>query len=500
MEDIKGNIQSYKYDDFNNISFMVDISNGKIEESKYSYDINNRLILKESDIKELNTQHRMEYDREGNLIKKEEALREGNEFIGSKTFEYNYDGYNRLSIVKDPMKRFTEYSYNNLGLRSNKKIGNEEINYLYNGDQIVLETYKDGLIKAKNIRGRNLIYRQVNEKELYYLHNERGDVIKLLDDKGSLVKNYEYDPYGNEDITNKHQDRNIDNPFRYAGEYLDEETGNYYLRARYYNPEIQRFISEDQVKGNNTNPLTYNLYGYCEGNPIRYVDTSGNYPIYSLYPQVGARGSKIQEIVDRKVRKEEVGIEYSVKKTAVGMYYISSETTSIGLSFSPVGDIKDIQEAVTGVDLVTGEKLEADERAITIVAAALPWINAKAARMALKLNKGIKRVTKIGKKTRNFVNIKNKVLGNIRTGSALKLDAQHAFDDIVDNYATYADKFELIGGDGVKRELYQIEGSFNGKKGIFEWVVDSDKKKGVTHRRFIDGVGITGKPNARSKK
>lgn len=49
----------------------------------------------------------------------------------------------------------------------------------------------------------------------------------------------------------------------------------------------------------------------------------------------------------------------------------------------------------------------------------------------------------------------------------------------------------------MERQLYQIEGSLNGKKGIFEWIIDPDATKGVTHRRFIEGVGITGKPNAR---
>ena len=96
---------------------------------------------------------------------------------------------------------------------------------------------------------------------------------------------------------------------------------------------------------------------------------------------------------------------------------------------------------------------------------------------------------------RNNIEINNPVLDNVRSGSALKGDAQHAFNDIIDNYAGYATKFTIKGGDGVKRKLYQIKGSLNGKSGIFEWIVDP--KKGVTHRRFIEGVGITGKPNAR---
>ncbi len=79
----------------------------------------------------------------------------------------------------------------------------------------------------------------------------------------------------------------------------------------------------------------------------------------------------------------------------------------------------------------------------------------------------------------------------------MKNDSLHAFNDIIDNYAGDATKLTLKGGDGVNRSLYQIEGSLNGKSGIFEWIVDPDPTKGVTHRIFIEGVGITGKPNAR---
>ncbi|MFA5528796.1 MAG: RHS repeat-associated core domain-containing protein [Peptostreptococcales bacterium] len=82
----------------------------------------------------------------------------------------------------------------------------------------------------------------------------------------------------------------IDNPFRYAGEYLDEETGNYYLRARYYDPTIQRFISEDSYKGQISNPASLNVYSYCYNNPIKYVDSSGHIPV-AVYLYLSALGT-----------------------------------------------------------------------------------------------------------------------------------------------------------------------------------------------------------------
>lgn len=89
----------------------------------------------------------------------------------------------------------------------------------------------------------------------------------------------------------------------------------------------------------------------------------------------------------------------------------------------------------------------------------------------------------------------NPVVESERVGSALKPDSDHAFPDIVDNYASYARQFSLVGGDGQQRSLFQLEGSLNGVAGVFEWIVDSGL--GVTHRRFIRHGKITGKPNQR---
>lgn len=58
-----------------------------------------------------------------------------------------------------------------------------------------------------------------------------------------------------------------------------------------------------------------------------------------------------------------------------------------------------------------------------------------------------------------------------------------------------AKTFILYGRDGKTRTLYQLQGSLNGKKGVFEWIYDNSK--GVTHRRFIPNGKITGRPNSR---
>ncbi|MBQ3416104.1 MAG: hypothetical protein IJH39_12380, partial [Clostridia bacterium] len=83
-------------------------------------------------------------------------------------------------------------------------------------------------------------------------------------------------------------------------------------------------------------------------------------------------------------------------------------------------------------------------------------------------------------------NIENDIIGKERVGSALKLDAYHNFNDIVDNYAGMAVKIEIDNG-----MLYQIEGSLNGVEGRFKWILQDNY---VTHRMFIPGGKITGIP------
>ena len=106
----------------------------------------------------------------------------------------------------------------------------------------------------------------------FYLFNAHGDVTALTDAVWTITKSYDYDAFGNETNPNAADD----NQFRYCGEYFDKETGTIYLRARYYDPAIGRFITEDSYSGDIKDPLSLNLYMYGHNNPVMFVDQSGN--------------------------------------------------------------------------------------------------------------------------------------------------------------------------------------------------------------------------------
>ena len=91
------------------------------------------------------------------------------------------------------------------------------------------------------------------------------------DESGTVVNSYAYSPWG--EI--RTQTEGVTNPIKYAGEYYDDELDMLYLRARYYDPQIGRFISLDAEKGSIQSPMDMNRYVYCKNNPIKYVDPSG---------------------------------------------------------------------------------------------------------------------------------------------------------------------------------------------------------------------------------
>ena len=72
------------------------------------------------------------------------------------------------------------------------------------------------------------------------------------------------------------------NPFRYRGYMYDEETGFYYLRSRYYNPEMGRFLNADGLVSTGQGLDGNNMFAYCNSNPIGYIDNNGTHRVCAL--------------------------------------------------------------------------------------------------------------------------------------------------------------------------------------------------------------------------
>ncbi len=194
-----------------------------------------------------------------------------------------FDGFNRLKSVesiKGGIRTLTEYTYDGNDLRVEKVVRSSDNAYLseitfflYDRQHVILETDGTDDVKVRYIRGINYIGQYNNGSDIsYYLYNGHGDTVQTVAKNGEVQNQYDYDIFGNPTLTVEISVCAI----RYAGEYLDNETGLYYLRARYYDPYIGRFISEDSYWGEDTNPLSLNLYTYCLNNPIMYTDPTGH--------------------------------------------------------------------------------------------------------------------------------------------------------------------------------------------------------------------------------
>ena len=130
----------------------------------------------------------------------------------------------------------------------------------------------------------NLIGFKYNNTIYYYIKNMQEDIIGLTDSSYNLVCSYEYDSLGRL-ISIKDNSNNIItdtshigyiNPFRYRSYYYDNETKLYYLNSRYYNPEWGRFVNADRFISTDTGLLGFNMYAYCNNEPILRKDYSGS--------------------------------------------------------------------------------------------------------------------------------------------------------------------------------------------------------------------------------
>ena len=115
----------------------------------------------------------------------------------------------------------------------------------------------------------------------YYILNLQGDVVQIIDANGVMQAEYVYSPWG--EIISAEGDLAEVNPLRYRGYYYDSETGFYYLRSRYYDPENHRFINADTYASTDSgDAISCNMFAYCNNNLVVFLDSTGMYSISAV--------------------------------------------------------------------------------------------------------------------------------------------------------------------------------------------------------------------------
>ena len=268
----------------------------------------------------------MKYDAVGNMLKK-----------GTTVFTWNQG---RMLATVDNGKKIS-YGYDHTGNRVRKTVDGVTTDYCMAGDILVAEITGDKTIWYRYDSAANLISMRANGQEFFYIKNLQKDVIALADASGEIVTEYKYNSWGKVlSITGSKKDTiGKINPFRYKSYYYDNETGMYYLRNRYYDPTIRRFINADNffaVQGSLETLHNRNLFAYCDHNPLTRSDSDGDaWMVAAASFAVGMAASvACQMVFERKSIKEVDWLSAAVSGlgTAVGFMGIGGNVGNIVVS------------------------------------------------------------------------------------------------------------------------------------------------------------------------
>ena len=204
----------------------------------------------------------------------------------SKLETNTYSGYNQL-ISRTENGKTNTYTYDINGLRKSKTVNGVTIKQIWSMGELAMEINgADSTVKAKYYHGLTPIGMRSNDGQLQYITGHNGTVEKVTNLSGAVVADYTYDAFGNQESTSG----SIYNPFRYCGEYFDEESGLIYLRNRYYDPSVGAFINEDPIRDG------LNWYVYCSGNPVMFVDPWGLKITLANFSSVEQKETTLREI------------------------------------------------------------------------------------------------------------------------------------------------------------------------------------------------------------
>ena len=176
------------------------------------------------------------------------------------------------------------YTYNANGIRTSKTVGGVKHTYTLDGTKILREVWGSNTLIPLYDNEENVCGISYNYTPYYFIKNQQGDVIAIVDKDAQTVARYSYDAWGDHKIYDANGTKVTStthigyiNPFRYRGYYYDEEIDLYYLQSRYYDAEIGRFINGDEVEMIicNKTALQLNLSAYCNNDCVNKFDADG---------------------------------------------------------------------------------------------------------------------------------------------------------------------------------------------------------------------------------
>jgi len=250
--------------------------------TKYSYDASDRLVTAGT--------RTFAYDTDGNESSVIDTFAHT-----KRTFSFN--AANRLVSVGGGLT--SSFIYDGDGNRVSQSSGGITRNYVNDiagGLPVVLQDAISGGPASSYVYGLNLMEAFQPLSNDFYQYDGLGSAILLTDSRGRAENAYAYDAWGNSILPAPPT-----NPFRFTGQALDPSTGLYYLRARYYDSSVGRFIGKDPLGSGNS-------YSYALNNPLLFIDPTGALSWQGLWTETETLAtSTLQGFVGEAVKASVAG-------------------------------------------------------------------------------------------------------------------------------------------------------------------------------------------------
>ncbi|QHT59374.1 PKD domain-containing protein [Paenibacillus lycopersici] len=282
------------------------------------------------------------YDADGNMLTGP---------LGGKMVSYHYDARNRLinvNRIADGSDSTSAYQYDALNNRVGMMLNGQASRYVINPQasltQLLMVTDDRGVPQTNYVYGIGLIGQEDSQGDyLTYHFDRRGSTVGLTDEQGKVIDRFEYSLFG--EIIEHEGNRST--PFLYSGRdgVMTDSNGLYYMRARYYNPEIRRFINEDTLLGSIANSQELNRYAYAQGNPVSHIDPGGHWVGYDdavaagVGAATGLTGQYISDVV-ANLSNGKTGLSAFAPTSGWNAYTgsaVGGAITGVSALYGPVG-------------------------------------------------------------------------------------------------------------------------------------------------------------------
>ncbi|HEY6369147.1 MAG TPA: RHS repeat-associated core domain-containing protein [Candidatus Sulfotelmatobacter sp.] len=188
------------------------------------------------------------------------------------------------------------FKYDPFGRRIYKSSSAGTSIFAYDEDNLIEETNASGAVVARYTQTEQTdepLAMLRSSTTSYYQADDLGSLSSLSNAAGALAQTYTFDSFGNQTASSG----SLTNSFRYTGRDFDTETNLYFYRARYYDPNAGRFLSEDPfgIRDN------VDMYVYVRNNPVNFNDPFGLYKLKGYFPP--GYGAQLSNAIDDVIKK-----------------------------------------------------------------------------------------------------------------------------------------------------------------------------------------------------